>query len=156
MCHKKTLLKNIFSGPFLSITDATLFMSNQILKRFIKKYIDFHQKFLVEKYFCDRKFSKSEIFDHNFWKSENRKVKNVNNLRYENFEIFRFWKFSIMIFSFSKKKVKKYCDFFPGSIFTMRPRESVEKRILQLKMAFLRISENISFFLTEKYLMYPK
>ena len=33
------------TGPFLSITDATLFMSNQILKRFIKNKNDFHQKF---------------------------------------------------------------------------------------------------------------
>ena len=46
--------------------DGTLFMQNEILKRFIKKIIDFHQKFLVEKYFCDRKFPKSEIFGHNF------------------------------------------------------------------------------------------
>ena len=33
-----------------SETDA-LFMPNQILKRFVKKYKDFHQKFPVEKYF---------------------------------------------------------------------------------------------------------
>ena len=32
------------TGPFLSITDATLFMSNKILKRFIKNKNDFHQK----------------------------------------------------------------------------------------------------------------
>ena len=57
--------------------------------------MDFHQKFPFEKYLCDRKFSKSGNFDDNFWKSkksENRKIKNVNNLRYENFEIFRFLK----------------------------------------------------------------
>ena len=46
--------------------DDTLFMPNQILKRFIKNFIDFHKKFPDEKYFCDRKFSKSEIFDHDF------------------------------------------------------------------------------------------
>ena len=33
------------TSPLLSITDATLFMSNQILKRFIKNKNDFHQKF---------------------------------------------------------------------------------------------------------------
>ena len=49
-------------------------------------------------------------------------------------------------FLFFLKYDKKYCDFFAGSIFTMRPRESVEKRILLLKMAFLRISGNIFFF----------
>ena len=33
------------TAPFLSIVDGTLFISNQILKIFTKKYIDFHQKF---------------------------------------------------------------------------------------------------------------
>ena len=39
------LCRSLESAPFLSIVDGTLFMSNQILKRFTKKYIDFHQKF---------------------------------------------------------------------------------------------------------------
>ena len=43
--RKLTLAKYIFAGPFLSILDATLFMPNQILRWFIKKYIDFHKKF---------------------------------------------------------------------------------------------------------------
>ena len=38
-------MQNILSGPLLSILDATLFMSNQILKRFIFDKNDFHQKF---------------------------------------------------------------------------------------------------------------
>ena len=32
-------------NAFLAFQDSTLFMSNQILKRFVKKNIDFHQKF---------------------------------------------------------------------------------------------------------------
>ena len=40
-----TLRGNNFAGPFSGFVDDTLFMSKLILKRFIKKYIDFHQKF---------------------------------------------------------------------------------------------------------------
>ena len=46
LCVTKTiLLKNLFAGSFWSFEDGALFSPNQILKRFIKKFIDFHQKF---------------------------------------------------------------------------------------------------------------
>ena len=38
-------MENNFTGPFSGFVDATLFMSNQILKMFIKNKFDFHQKF---------------------------------------------------------------------------------------------------------------
>ena len=45
---------------FLAFLDDALFMPNEILKRFIKKYMDFHQKFAkIEDfkvdYMCSRK-----------------------------------------------------------------------------------------------------
>ena len=44
-------------------------------------------------------------------KSKNRKIKNVNNLRYENFEIFRFLK-KIMIENFDFEKIFFRPEFF--------------------------------------------
>ena len=56
---KYTLVKYIFAGPFLSILDATLFMPNQILRRFIKKIIDFHKKIAkIEDFKVDYMYSK--------------------------------------------------------------------------------------------------
>ena len=43
--RKFVIVENLFAGPFSGFGDGTLFGPNQILKRFIKKFIDFHQKF---------------------------------------------------------------------------------------------------------------
>ena len=43
--RKLELVKYNFAGPFSGFVDDTLFMSNQILKRFIKNKNYFHQKF---------------------------------------------------------------------------------------------------------------
>ena len=69
ICHKTcsvfalaVLACSFCAIAFLDFIDETLFMPNEILKRFIKKYIDFHQKFRStnkfsdgQKYFPDRK-----------------------------------------------------------------------------------------------------
>ena len=44
--------------------DGTLLIQNQILRRFVKKNMNFHQKIPVEKYFFEVK-----IFDHDFFKN---------------------------------------------------------------------------------------
>ncbi len=73
-------------------------MSNQILKRFIKKYIDFHQKFSVEqKYFRMTKiFSDLKIFGSEigqiFFKNQN--FENLKFFENGNFEISKKSKFS--------------------------------------------------------------
>ena len=42
---------NLPLTTFLAFLDETLFMPNEILKRFVKKYIDFHQKFAKIEHF---------------------------------------------------------------------------------------------------------
>ena len=62
---------NIFSGSFLSIADATLFMPNKILKRFIKNKKDFHQKFAkIEDFKVDHS-KKTTKFNDNRQNSSN-------------------------------------------------------------------------------------
>ena len=58
-------VKNKISDPLLDITKATLFMPNQILKRFEKKYIDFHQKFAkIEDFKVDYSKKTTKIIDN--------------------------------------------------------------------------------------------
>ena len=98
---------NIFAGPLLSIPDATLFMSNMILKRFAKKYIDFHKKIPIEKYI----FWMSKIFDHDFRKFSWKISKFLKSRKFQlefllEFLRFRkFWKFS---WKFSKIVIGKF------------------------------------------------
>ena len=73
-----------------------------------KKYMDFYQQFPFEKIFLWSKILKIWKFRWYFLKirkSENRKIKNVKNLRYENFEIFRFLEKSWSKFLTSKKYI---------------------------------------------------
>ena len=80
--------------PNHSETDALL-LPNQILKRFVKKYLDSHQKFPVEKIFLSR----SKIF---FVEVENfqRKINENQKLRFSKISVFidfpleNFWKIS--------------------------------------------------------------
>ena len=86
-----------FASSFL---DDTLFMSNQILKRFVKKIIDFHQKFPVEKYFFDvENFQNLKISIMIF---ENPKIEKSKMLIIYVMKISRFSDFDFSIFGFSK------------------------------------------------------
>ena len=74
-----------------SETDA-LFLPNQILKRFVKKYKDFHQKFPVEKLFLSRSkyFFEVENF-RKFSKGKLMKIENFENLNFR-FSLIFLWK----------------------------------------------------------------
>ena len=107
MCHKIYFFEKYFSGPLLSIPDATLFMSIQFLNRFVKKISIFIKKIQSKKYI----FWMSKFFDHDFrkfsWKfskiSKSQKFQLEFLLKILRFR--KFWKFS---WKFSKIVIEKF------------------------------------------------
>ena len=80
-------------GSVLRMTDVTLPMSNQIIKRWFFENIDFHQKFPVESFFLMSKFSIT-IFEKCHRNFQNLKIWSWDF----RWKFSRFLKFSMKIF----------------------------------------------------------
>ena len=92
-------------------------------------YAKLNSKAVYKKISISSNISDRKIF-FGWSKSENRKVKNVNNSHYENVEIFRFWLFDFQIF----RNYDRNSRFWKFSItkFIFRPESFDENRYIFL------------------------